>query len=383
LGVLSGQARIKVEANLDTHTYTVLVDGVVLQGGLPFDNLVELDTVRFFTDAFNEVNFDGRCIDSLLVSGGGLSGINPSIISIPVTQNDLWQEFSYDVDASGEPAPTYSLITSPTGMIIDSVSGLITWTSGVTGTIPVTLQAINSSGVDTQSFALTINATPQFTCSAPARVMPLGDSITVGKSSGVDDITQQIGYRKDLWDYLIASGYAVDFVGSIINGEFYSGFDPQHEGHGGWTDTQIAFNIYDNGGSNWLNQNPADVILLHIGTNSLNSDPSDIGNILDEIDQFEIDQGTPVIVLLAGIINQVPINPIVTQFNDNVFQLAQARIESGDKIILVDLEYGARLNYAIQPVGDMGNSLHPFATGYTKMANELYSPLSEILPVCP
>ena len=383
LGVISGQARIKVEANLDTHTYTVLVDEVALQGELPFDNYVDLDTVRFFTNALNEINFDGRCFDNLSISGGGLSGTGPNIISIPVTQNDLWQEFSYDVDASGEPAATYSLLTSPTGMTIDSVSGLITWTPGVTGTIPVTVQAINSSGVDTQSFTLTINATPQFTCSAPVRVMLLGDSITVGKSSGVDDLTQQIGYRKDLWDNLTASGYAVDFVGSIINGEFYSGFDPQHEGHGGWTDTQIALNIYDNGGSNWLNQNPADVILLHIGTNSPNPDPSDVGNILDEIDQFEIDQGTPVIVLLAGIINQVPINPVVTQFNDNVFQLAQARIESGDKIILVDLEYGAGLNYAIQPVGDMWDSLHPFATGYTKMANAWYSPLSEMLPVCP
>ena len=172
-------------------------------------------------------------------------------------------------------------------------------------------------------------------------------------------------------------------MGSIINGEFYSGFDPQHEGHGGWTDTQIAFNIYDNGGSNWLNQNPAEVILLHIGTNSLNPDPSDVGNILDEIDQFEIDQGTPVIVVLAGIINQVPINQVVTQFNDNVIELAQGRIDAGDKIILVDMEYGPGLTYAIQPVGDMWDSLHPFATGYTKMANKWYSPLSEILPTCP
>ncbi|MFC1923552.1 DUF5060 domain-containing protein, partial [Chloroflexota bacterium] len=71
LGVISGQARIKVEANLDTHTYTVLVDGVVLQGELPFDNLVDLDMVRFFTNAFNEINFDGRCFDDLIISTSG------------------------------------------------------------------------------------------------------------------------------------------------------------------------------------------------------------------------------------------------------------------------------------------------------------------------
>ncbi|MCJ7536405.1 MAG: putative Ig domain-containing protein, partial [Anaerolineales bacterium] len=382
LGVISGQAKIRVEASLETYTYTVSVDDVVLQTGIQFDNQVSLNTVRIFTDALNEINFSGRCFDNLSIQSGAASWIEPAIFSSPAVQAGLWQPYSYDVDASGEPAPVFSLLSSPLGMSIDSVSGLISWTPGVTGTIPVSVRAVNSAGVAIQSFDIEASGVPQFTCSVPVSVMPLGDSITVGKSSGVDDLSKQISFRKDLWDSLSASGIWVNFVGSQTNGEFYSGFDPHHEGHGGWTDAQIAVNIYDNGGENWLTQNPAGVILLHIGTNSLSSDPSDVENILNEIDQYEIEEGSPVIVLLARITNQVPNNSVVTQFNDNVMEMAQSRVDTGDKIIMVDMEAGAGLVYNLQPAGDLWDSLHPYASGYTKMAGEWYPALSNILPVC-
>jgi lysophospholipase L1-like esterase len=295
----------------------------------------------------------------------------------------LWQTYSYDVDATGEPAPAFSLLSAPLGMSIDPISGLISWIPGVTGTIPVSVRAVNSSGIDIQSFNIETTGVPQFTCSVPVSILPLGDSITVGKSSSMDDLSKQTGFRKDLWDSLSAAGYWVNFVGSQTNGEFYSGFDPHHEGHGGWTDSQIAANIYDNGGENWLTQTPPAVILLHIGTNSLNSDATDVENILNEIDQYEIDQGSPVIVVLARITNQVPYNSVVTQFNDNVMEMAQSRIETGDRLIMVDMEDGAYLVYSLQPVGDMWDSLHPYASGYTKMAGEWFPALSNILPVCP
>jgi len=381
--VMSGPTSVSVLVNLDNKTYDVSVNGSIVQTGIVFDNDVDIDTVRFFTDVLNDFYFSGRCFDNLVLTGDAISATEPTILSNPATEINLWQPYSYDVNASGEPAPIYTLINSPLGMNIDSTSGVITWTPGKTGLLPVTVQAINSAGVDTQSFDINVSGIPQIPCSSPVKVMPLGDSITVGKSSGVDDLSKQISYRKDLWDDLIATGYSVDFVGSVTNGDFYAGFDPHHEGHGGWTDIQIASNIYDNGGENWLNQNPADVILLHIGTNALNPDPSDVDDILNEIDQFELDQGKQVIVLLARIINQVPYNPVVSQFNDNIMAVAQGRIDSGDKIILVDMENEAGIVYNIQPSGDMWDSLHPYASGYKKMGIEWYSSLIEILPSCP
>lgn len=383
LGVVSGAVRVRVEANLDAGSYAVYVNDGLLQAGIPFEDAVALDTVRLFTDGLNEINFASRCFDNFVISSGTISGTAPEIMSTPITSGALWESYNYDVNASGNPPPVYTLLDAPAGMRIDQTSGQIAWTPGLTGSFAVTVQAANMAGSDVQQYTLTISTTPQFTCAAPVRIMPLGDSITAGKSSGVDDVTRQISYRKDLWESLLAGSRSVDFVGSLINGEYYAGFDPQHEGHSGWTDARIAFHIYDNGGENWLNLNPPDVILLHIGTNALNPDPTDVQNILNEIDQYEAATNRTVIVILARIIDMVPNNPTVHQFNDNVQAMAQVRIENGDKVILVDMEDGAGLIYSLQPAGDMWDSLHPFASGYTKMAGVWLDALDDILPVCP
>ncbi|MCB0197698.1 MAG: hypothetical protein KDJ65_37480 [Anaerolineae bacterium] len=219
-------------------------------------------------------------------------------------------------------------------------------------------------------------------CTDPVRIMPLGDSITQGHSSGVDDVTKQVSYRKYLWDSLVASGYNVDFVGSQTNGEFYAseGFDPNHEGHPSWSDLRVAQNIYDEG-EKWLSNHPADVILLHIGTNAVNPDEGDVERILNEIDDYEA-VNNEVIVILARIINRITYSPTTTEFNDNVEAMAQARIDAGDKIIIVDMEDGAGLSYAAQPGGDMWNDLHPYSTGYKKMANVWLGALATFLPDC-
>jgi hypothetical protein len=65
--MISGPARLRVEADLDAFTYTVYVDGALVLGGIPFDNNVSLDTVRFFSKALSAVNFSGRCFDNLTI----------------------------------------------------------------------------------------------------------------------------------------------------------------------------------------------------------------------------------------------------------------------------------------------------------------------------
>ena len=44
---------------------------------------------------------------------------------------------------AGNPAPTYSLITKPTGMTIDTVTGIISWTAGSPGNYNVKVEAHN------------------------------------------------------------------------------------------------------------------------------------------------------------------------------------------------------------------------------------------------
>jgi len=93
----------------------------------------------------------------------------------------------------------------------------------------------------------------------PIKIMPLGDSITQGLGSGINEVS----YRQQLFLSLVEAGYDVDFVGSRKKGSFATPyFDADNEGHPGWTASQVASNVYD-----WLVQNNADVVLLHVGTN--------------------------------------------------------------------------------------------------------------------
>ena len=227
------------------------------------------------------------------------------------------------------------------------------------------------------------------TANATLRIMPLGDSITNGNSSGADPDDQEhwVSYRKAVWDKLVGAGYEVDFVGSLQAGGAILA-DPDHEGHPGWTADEIV-----NGGGfppapgkldEWLIAHQPDIVLLHIGTNGLNSSPNDVEDILDVIDLYSPD----VWVILARIINRrcitntpsCPESATTTLFNNNVVAMAQNRINLlQDKIIIVDMENGAGINYLGEPQGDMWDSLHPFETGYVKMANLWFSALQGIL----
>ena len=208
-------------------------------------------------------------------------------------------------------------------------------------------------------------------CANPVRIMPLGDSITLGYGTGGNETLLETGYRQPLYLSLAGSGYNTNFVGSLQAGQSATpSFDYDHEGHAGYTAGQVAGQVYT-----WLLAKPADVVLLHIGTNDLDmpnppTDASNVESILNEIDQY--DQG--ITVILARIIDTVPYKAATTTFNNNVQAMAQNRIANGDKIILVDEE--SALDYSV----DMFDNLHPNQTGYNKMANIWMNSLSTFLP---
>ena len=239
-------------------------------------------------------------------------------------------------------------------------------------------------------FLAIITASPVY---ATIQIMPLGDSITEGVSSGVvpDDPDYYISYRKTLHNLLVGAGYDEIFVGSQNNGSAVFA-DSKHEGHQGYTTAQI---INDGGGGgggiyNWLDLNPADVILLHIGTNDISGsvDPSvitsNVSQILDDIDQWASDNGVHITVILALIINQQDYacsnTSATSTYNDDLNAMAQARIALGDRIEIVDMECGANIDYRMEPAGDMYGQLHPYYTGYDKMAQVWFDGFQAIQP---
>lgn len=84
----------------------------------------------------------------------------PTIVSTPVTEASVGRPYSYDVEAVGDPDPTYALLTYPDGMSIDPATGLISWTPvlGQEGGHPVVVEAGNSAGADTQDFTVEVEA---------------------------------------------------------------------------------------------------------------------------------------------------------------------------------------------------------------------------------
>ena len=307
---------------------------------------------------------------------------------------------------TADPIPdllTYNLKADGSGLsgpIVTAKGGTINITDSATGAftyLPATGFG-DKRGLDSFQYQVTDGNTADSatqTVVIDQKIMPLGDSITMGEvwvgpnagdHLGPDGLN--IGYRESLFDSLNDADYTFDFVGSLNHGDSIFS-DTNHEGHGGWTATEIAYGKLGSGGAQaWLDSNPADIILLHAGTNELlSTSAADIENILIEIETWEgSSNGNPVTVLLALIIDRDPIEPYVTTFNAAVQSMALSRIAGGDDIIIVDqhsaLTYPEDLSEDISVVG-ISKALHPNTAGYIKMADRWFQHMGSVVNKCP
>jgi N-acetylneuraminic acid mutarotase/chitodextrinase len=85
----------------------------------------------------------------------------PVITSFPSTYVVAGSSYGYQLSASGNPASTFSLITSPNGMTING-NGLISWTPTLAqvGSQNVTVRATNPAGFTDQSFTVSVAPPP-------------------------------------------------------------------------------------------------------------------------------------------------------------------------------------------------------------------------------
>ena len=207
-----------------------------------------------------------------------------------------------------------------------------------------------------------------FSYAQPIKIMPLGDSITYGDIANPENIRK--GYRNYLWYKLEEANYDVDFVGSRSAGKgIKPKFDTDNEGYYGYTSYGLAEGTYS-----WLKSSSPDIVLLHAGSNDLSSSVSGIEDILNEIDNYEDVSAKEVTVILALIINENPNVSWITSLNKNITRMAKNRIDNGDKIVIVDMEKGAKINYS----KDMSDFVHPSNSGYEKMASVWFKALEKI-----
>jgi hypothetical protein len=108
----------------------------------------------------------------------------PIITSTSDTTATVNQTYAYDVNATDPDGDTltYSLTTKPTGMTINSTTGLINWTPTSTGDYDVTVRVSDGSLFDTQSFTITVEdvvVTPNLKLTPSSQTVSQGIQVTI------------------------------------------------------------------------------------------------------------------------------------------------------------------------------------------------------------
>ncbi|MEO0519584.1 MAG: hypothetical protein AAF171_20015, partial [Cyanobacteria bacterium P01_A01_bin.116] len=204
----------------------------------------------------------------------------------------------------------------------------------------------------------------------------------------------QNGYRDNLQTLLGSTGLNFDFVGSLTHGQ--SGFDRNHEGHGGWTISEISAAV-----NGWLDSFQPEIVLLKIGTNDIGFSPT--GQQGGELSiQAAINQLSS---LIDQILTRVPTTRIVVSsiapavFDDidpNLFGLLpnfEQRVQAFNALIpdLVASKttQGKLVSFAdsfsaLDPAQHISSDgVHPNESGYAQIADVFNTAIQNLLSTPP
>ncbi len=219
-------------------------------------------------------------------------------------------------------------------------------------------------------------------------ILPLGDSITLG-------VPVSGGYRDPLMRSLTNAGFTFRFVGTqngYATAELSGWTQQWHEGHSGFIiDGRNLYcapptrsGLYENMAA-WLASSSPSGILLMIGSNDINLDycstnaPDRLSALIDLIAN-PTNGLEPAARLYVG--SLIPMNtstgtePRVQAFNTALPGIVAAHQSNGAHVVLVNLHDA--LTFA-----DLGDALHPNASGYQKMADAWFTALTGLTSAPP
>ena len=217
------------------------------------------------------------------------------------------------------------------------------------------------------------------------RVMPVGDSITLGKDGGVG------GYRRVLYEWLLAGGYRITYVGKqnlVRHGPptCTDGSIPWHEGYGSFRTDMIL-----NGGTAEKQVSPPltatlatfkpDVVLLMLGTNDIiqSYQLDGLEGRLEKIIETIYAANAKTAIVVASI---APIKRAqwadkevrVVAYNAALADIVKKQTALGRRIVFADI------HASLAERGLSQDGVHPNAQGYAQMAQVFYRALTGAEP---
>ncbi len=224
--------------------------------------------------------------------------------------------------------------------------------------------------VDVGGSAPTGDFLPCPTNGDPCKILPLGDSITVGLSDPSGG-----GYRLELFKKALADGKKITFLGSQMGGPAMvdgATFPRNHEGYSGWTISQI----------NGLVPNPAfreipHIVLLMAGTNDVvwagpEGAPMRLGTLIDAV----IKAAPDALLVVAQLtpLGDPASDGRAKTYNETIPATVEMRASAGKHVIMVDMHSG------VPASGISTDTVHPNPQGYKAMADVWYEAVGPVLP---
>ncbi|WP_027087620.1 fibronectin type III domain-containing protein [Cohnella panacarvi] len=283
------------------------------------------------------------------------------------TETSITMEWDKPLYGDGYAYEVYRLTEAGEVALAETENTSFTWTDANPPTSPIDAVAAYSFYVKAKLDAAIswpsnkLRAATQKPANA-VTIMPLGDSLTEGYTSGVPSPG---GYRGALWELLQSSHPNALFVGSLReNPSSVANFDPDHEGHPGHRAIQIA-ELVDSQIAAYV----PDYVLLMSGTNDMWDSDNEaafymkvtLENIADSLpDTYVIVSSIPDIYL-----NDPPLRARIVQYNNELAETVAALKAAGKKIGFIDINAMLKESYFTYPDSDY---FHPDASGYNVMA---------------
>jgi len=273
------------------------------------------------------------------------------------------------------------------GTLIDNVS-LISSGEPLPDPGPTTAETISFAGESGGRF-VNLETSEWAT---PLRVLPLGDSITLGIVSAPRDNNDTTlgGYRDDLFNALLGEGILIDYVGSRTAGPSTL-LDQDHEGTSGIRADMLAVNLQ----SQIAGFDP-DIVLLMAGTNDSRQDPVNSGQTTPQdllgIILTVLDQNPDAQIFVSTLIPQEPDGgrnsaaiPALAVANEGIAQLVANLNASGfDNVHLVDnsdLPLSLISDLGPDNINDVG--VHPTDQGFAEIASRWFDALNNVFDDIP